>query len=147
MPSVNRAILLGNVGKKPELKHTQNGKKYCYLSVATNEHWKDKTTGDKKEATVWHSVKLYERQAEFCVNHVGKGDKLYIEGAIKIDKYEKDGQEVTSYYILGQTIELLRKPLSASSDVSGGYTAERPPAPTYMDKNNDERMFGDSIPF
>ena len=148
MTSVNKAIIIGAVGKDPELKTTQTGKKYCFLSVATNSYWKDKATGEKKEDTTWHRVKLYEGLAESCVKFVTKGDRIYIEGSMKHDTYEKDGQQVNSFYVIGNSVQFIGKPRKeGATDVFdapavAGSTGGR----VYVDKNNDEG-FLDTIPF
>lgn len=148
MTSVNKAIIIGSVGRDPEIKVSKNGKKYCYLSIATNTYWKDKATGEKKEETTWHSVKLYEGQAENCVKYVTKGDKIYIEGSMKNETYEKDGQQVNSFYVLGTTLQFIGKPKKEGA--LGDFDQVEPAQAVrkvYVDKNNDLGFLDDSIPF
>lgn len=148
MTSVNKAIIIGSVGRDPEIKISKNGKKYCYLSIATNTYWKDKTTGEKKEETTWHSVKLYEQLAETCVKFVTKGDKIYIEGSMKNETYEKDGQQVNSFYVLGNTLQFIGKPRKEGA--IGDFDQVEPAQAVrkvYVDKNNDLGFLDDSIPF
>lgn len=148
MTSVNKAIIIGAVGKDPELKTTQNGKKYCFLSIATNSYWKDKTTGEKKEDTTWHSVKLYENLAESCVKFVTKGDKIYIEGTMKYETYEKDGQQINSFYVLGNIVQFIGKPRKEGASFDATITTMPPQmGKVYVDKNNDIGFLQDSIPF
>src|SRR5690242_15397049 len=90
--SINRAILIGNVGKDPEIRSTSDGREIANLSLATSESWKDKNTGEKKEKTEWHRVTiLNENLVNVVKNYVKKGSKLYIEGSIQTRKWtDKD---------------------------------------------------------
>lgn len=88
MSSVNRAILLGNVGKDPEIRHTQDGKKIASLTLATSESWKDKATGEKREKTEWHRISIFnEGLAGVVEKYVQKGSKLYVEGVLQTRKW------------------------------------------------------------
>src|SRR6266481_5914532 len=90
--SVNRVILIGNLGDDPEVITGTNGK-FCTLSVATSESWRDKATGERKEVTDWHRVKVFsEPLVQFAEKYLKKGNKIYIEGRQKTRKWEKDGQ-------------------------------------------------------
>lgn len=93
MSSVNKMILVGNVGKQPEIKTTQHGKKIASFSLATSEKWKDKATGERKEKTEWHNVVIFnEALAGIIERYVSKGSKLYIEGQHQTRKWtDKDG--------------------------------------------------------
>ena len=95
MPSVNKAILIGHVGKDPTVRNTQGGTKIVSFSVATSESWKDRATGERKEETAWHNIVVFDtRLADIAEAHVRKGSQVYIEGAIKPRKYTtQDGQE------------------------------------------------------
>ena len=92
--SINKAIILGNVGQDPEIRTTQDGREIANFSLATSESWKDKNTGEKRDKTEWHRVVIFSQGLVGVVkNYVKKGTKLYIEGQIKTNKYEKDGVE------------------------------------------------------
>lgn len=93
--SVNKVILVGSLGRDPEVRHTQNGTKIVHMSVATSESWKDKSTGERKESTEWHRVVLYnERLGEIAERYLRKGSKVYLEGALQTRKWTgQDGQE------------------------------------------------------
>jgi single-strand DNA-binding protein len=93
--SVNKVILVGNVGKDPEARTMQNGGKVVSFSVATSESWNDKMSGDRKEKTQWHRVVIFnEKLGEIAERYVKKGSKVYLEGQIESRKYtDKDGQE------------------------------------------------------
>ncbi len=89
--SVNKVILLGNLGRDPDVRTMQNGKKVCTFSIATSNSWKDKETGEKKEKTEWHRVVVFnEGLVDVVENYVKKGSKLYIEGSLQTRKWTDD---------------------------------------------------------
>ena len=92
MGSVNKVILVGNLGADPEVRHTQSERSVCNLSIATTEVWKDKG-GQKQEKTEWHRVTVWGEQAENCGKFLAKGREVYIEGKLQTRSYEKDGQK------------------------------------------------------
>lgn len=104
MSSVNKVILVGNVGKDPEVRHTQDGKPIVNLSIATSETWRDKASGERKEKTEWHRVVIFnEGLAKVAEAYVKKGSKLYIEGQLQTRKWtDKDGVEKYSTEIVLQ---------------------------------------------
>ena len=90
--SVNKVILIGNVGKKPEIRATQNGSKLATFSIATGKRWKDKETQEYKDKTEWHNIVVFgDGLVNVVENYVNKGSKLYLEGELQTDEYEKDG--------------------------------------------------------
>ena len=93
--SVNKVILIGNLGRDPEVRSTQDGMKIVQLSVATSESWKDKSSGERKDKTEWHRVVIFnERLAETAEKYLRKGAKIYIEGQLQTRKWtDKDGVE------------------------------------------------------
>jgi len=93
--SVNKVILVGNLGRDPEVRTFQNGGKVCNLSIATSETWRDKASGERKEKTEWHRVSIYnERLADVAEKYLKKGAKVYIEGQLETRKYtDQQGQE------------------------------------------------------
>lgn len=95
MSSVNKVILVGNVGKEPEIRRTQDGTAVASFSVATSEKWKDKSSGERKERTEWHNVVVFNEQLAGVVeNYVKKGAKVYVEGALQTRKWtDKDGKD------------------------------------------------------
>ena len=107
MKGVNKVILLGNVGRDPEVRLTQGGNSVATLSVATSESWHDKQSGDKKEATEWHRVVAFGRLAEIVGEYVRKGSKVYVEGSIRAREYEKDGQKHWMTEIIAREVLLL----------------------------------------
>ena len=108
MSSVNKAIILGRLGKDPEIRYMQNGGALANLSIATSQKWKDIKTGEKKEKTEWHRVALYNRLAEVAREYAKKGGMLYIEGRIETKKWtDKDGQNRYTTEIIGEEMQLL----------------------------------------
>lgn len=103
--SLNRVSLIGNLGKDPEVRSTQDGMKICNLTVATSETWKDKMTGERKEKTEWHRISiLNDRLADVAEKYLRKGSKVYIEGQLQTRKWTDDsGQErYTTEVLLGR---------------------------------------------
>lgn len=95
MASLNKATLIGNLGRDPEMKYLASGDAVTNFSIATTETWKDKTSGEKKEAVEWHNISAFGKLAEICGQYLKKGSQVYIEGKIQTRKYDKDG--VTHY--------------------------------------------------
>jgi single-strand DNA-binding protein len=108
MASVNKAIIIGNLGKDPEVRYTPSGAAVCTLNLATARKWKDKASGEWKEETEWHSVVLYERQAEVAGEYLKKGRPVYIEGRLKTRKWQdKDGNDRYTTEIVCESMQLL----------------------------------------
>ena len=93
--SVNKVILVGNLGRDPEIRSTQDGTRVANLSVATSESWRDKASGERKERTEWHSVAIFhEKLVEIAEKYLRKGSKIYVEGALQTRKWtDQSGQE------------------------------------------------------
>ncbi len=92
--SVNKVILVGNLGADPEVRSMQSGDKVVNLSIATSESWKDKTSGERKENTQWHRVVVFNQGlVKVCENYLKKGAKVYIEGQLETRSWEQDGQK------------------------------------------------------
>jgi single-strand DNA-binding protein len=107
MASVNKVILLGNLGRDPETRYTTGGDAVTNLNIATSEQWKDKS-GEKQERTEWHRVVLFGRQAEIAGEYLKKGRSVYIEGRLQTRKYtDKDGVEKYSTEIVADRMQLL----------------------------------------
>jgi single-strand DNA-binding protein len=101
--SVNKVILIGNLGKDPEVRRLNNGDPVVNLSVATSESWRDKMSGERKEKTEWHRVVIFNDQlAKVAEQYLRKGSKVYIEGQLQTRKYEQNGQEKYSTEIVLQ---------------------------------------------
>lgn len=93
MSSVNRVILVGRLGQDPKLKATQSGQRVCEMSVATEEQWTDKGSGEKQKRTDWHNIVAWGRTGEVAAEHLTKGRQVYIEGKLQTRSWEKDGQK------------------------------------------------------
>lgn len=105
---LNKAQIIGRVGRDPEVRYLTSGDAVVNVSVATSERWKDKQTGEVKEATEWHRINFFGRLAEIAGEYVQKGTLLYVEGKIKTRKWtDKDGVEKYSTEIIGETMKLL----------------------------------------
>src|SRR6266511_4301195 len=102
--SVNKVILIGNLGRDPEIRRTQDGRPIANLSVATSDSWRDKTTGEKREKTEWHRVVIFsEGLCRVVEQYLKKGSKVYLEGSLQTRKYQdKDGQDKYSTEIVLQ---------------------------------------------
>ena len=102
--SVNKVILVGNLGKDPEIRRTQDGRPIANLSIATSESWRDKNTGERKEKTEWHRVVIFsEGLAKIAEQYLKKGSKVYVEGQLQTRKYtDKDGNEKYSTEVVLQ---------------------------------------------
>lgn len=106
--SINKVILIGNLGNEPEVKTFTNGDKITTVSIATSERWTDKNTGEKKEQTEWHRVVFSNRLAEVAEQYLHKGSKVYIEGKIKTRKWQdQNGQERYSTEIRADNMQML----------------------------------------
>lgn len=118
--SVNKVILVGRLGRDPEVRYMPNGEAVCNFSIATDESWTDKQTGQKVSKTEWHNITLYRRTAEVAGQYLKKGSLVYIEGKIQSRKYTgKDGIERTAYDIIGNEMRML----GGKNDNGGGGSA------------------------
>jgi len=124
--SLNKAILIGRLGRAPEVRYMPNGEAVCNFSIATSETWKDQH-GQKQERTEWHAITLYRRMAEVAGQYLKKGSQVYIEGRIQSRKYTgKDGIERTAYEIIGSEMKML-----GGGNDSGQQNAQHtPPKPS-----------------
>ncbi len=105
---INKVILVGNLGADPEMRYSASGTAIAGLSIATSESWKDKQSGERQERTEWHRVKMFGRLAEICGEYLKKGRQVYIEGALRTDKYTgKDGVERYSTEIVANEMQML----------------------------------------
>ena len=93
MAGLNRVMLIGRLGKDPELKYSQGGAAICTFSLATSEQWTDKNTGEKQERTEWSRIVVFGKQAEICEKYLSKGSQIYLEGRLQTRQWERDGQQ------------------------------------------------------
>ncbi len=123
---VNKVILVGNLGADPEMRYSQGGSAICTIKVATSESWTDKQTNEKKERTEWHRVKLFSKLGEIAGEYLKKGQQVYIEGAIRTEKYtDKEGIERYSTDIIANEMQMLGSRGGAGGDRESGGSPER----------------------
>tara|TARA_B100000767_G_C19674689_1_gene496825 strand:+ start:532 stop:1002 length:471 start_codon:yes stop_codon:yes gene_type:complete len=108
MPSVNKVMLLGNLGRDPEVRTFPNGDSVCNFSIATSTSWKDKTSGEKKEKTEWHNIVMYRKLAEIAGEYLKKGSSVFVEGSLQTRKWQtKEGQDRYTTEIAADTMQML----------------------------------------
>lgn len=147
MPSVNRVIVLGNLGRDPETRYTTGGDAVTNINLATSEQWKDKS-GEKQEKTEWHRIVLFGRQAEVAGEYLHKGDTIYIEGRLQTRKYtDKDGVEKYATEIVGDRMQFIK----TKREEGEGGGQQRAPAKaggqTGKSRNSSHDDFDDDLPF
>ena len=155
MAGINKVILVGNLGAKPEIKYASNGNAISNLSVATSESWTDKSTGQKQERTEWHRVSLFGKVAEIAGQYLDKGSKVYVEGKLQTRKWQdQNGQDryTTEVVISGfsGTLQMLDRRDDMNSNAPSQQSqpqAQNAPqaAPAITPVASDE--FEDDIPF
>jgi single-strand DNA-binding protein len=140
MASVNKWIGIGNLGADPEARYMPNGDAVCSIRIACTESWKDKATGDKKEATEWVRVVFYRRLAEVAGQYLKKGTPVYVEGRIRTRKWQnKDGQDQYTTEIEATELQMLGRSDSNPRDDQG--SKQKP------NKNEVSNDFTDDVPF
>ena len=142
MASVNKVILVGNLGKDPESRYMPNGDAVVNITLATTDTWKDKGTGEKKETTEWHRVVFFRKLAEIAGQYLKKGSQVYIEGSLKTRKWEKDGHTNYTTEIVADSMQMLGS--RQSGDESPPKQQRQPVPQTPSGAFND---FEDDIPF
>ena len=131
MASVNKVIIVGNLGRDPETRSFPNGDQVCNVTIATTDRYKDKTSGEMKELTEWHRVSFFGRLAEIAGQYLRKGSQVYVEGSLRTRKWtDKDGVEKYSTEIRADSMQMLgsRQGMGSGSgggDEGGGYEAPR----------------------
>jgi single-strand DNA-binding protein len=165
MASVNKVILIGNLGRDPEVRYAPSGAAICNVTIATSRQWKNKESGERQEETEWHRVVFYDRLAEIAGEYLKKGKSVYIEGRLKTRKWtDKDGVEKYTTEVIAQEMTMLGGRegggdgggSGGGSDEGGGYSprpqrsapAPRPPAskPAAKSSTGFDDM-DDDIPF
>ncbi len=143
MAGVNKVILVGNLGKDPEVRHLENGASVANFSIATTETYKDRTTGERKDQTEWHNIVLWRGLAEVAEKYLKKGSQVYIEGKLRTRSWEKDGITRYTTEVVGDNMTML----GGKSDSNGGsqgdqYQQQSEPAPS---ASSDDAT--DDLPF
>ncbi|MFN9707783.1 MAG: single-stranded DNA-binding protein [Burkholderiales bacterium] len=126
MASINKVILIGNLGRDPEVRYTPNGNAICNITIATSRNWKDKNTGEKAEETEWHRVVFYDRLAEIAGEYLKKGRPVYVEGRLKTRKWQnKEGQDVYTTEVIADNMQLLgSRENGGTAPEDGNYSRE-----------------------
>jgi single-strand DNA-binding protein len=163
MASVNKVILIGNLGRDPEVRYAPSGSAIANITLATTRSWKDKNSGDKVDETEWHRVVFYDRLAEIAGEYLKKGKQVYIEGRLKTRKWtDKDGVEKYTTEVIANEMTMLgsREGMGGGGEEGTGYSrpaggdsrgaAVRPPAPAAKPAAKSSTGFDDmddDIPF
>ena len=157
MAGLNKCMIIGNLGRDVELKYSQNGTAVGRLAVATSDSWTD-AQGQKQEKTEWHNVTVFQKLAENCEKYLKKGSKVYVEGKLQTDSYEKEGQTHYSTKIIANVVQFLdsKEAGTGTGNGQGGYS----PQPQQQQKQipaqsqqrqqpqqQHEEYTGDDIPF
>ena len=145
MASVNKVIIVGNLGRDPETKYLPSGDAITNITVATTDSWKDKATGEKKEQTEWHRITFFGKLAEIAGQYLKKGSQVYVEGSLRTRKYtDKDGVEKYATDIKADSMQMLgnRQDGSASAPAPRQAPASQPAqdaprAPNFADMDDD----------
>jgi len=154
MASINKVILIGNLGRDPEVRYTQSGAAICNVSIATTRNWKDKSTGERQEETEWHRVVFYDRLAEIAGEYLKKGRPVYVEGRLKTRKWQgQDGKDQYATEIIAQEMQLLggrddadQAPSAAPRHAPAPAPRPRAAAPAHRQATGFNEMEGD-VPF
>lgn len=151
MSGLNKVMLIGRLGKDPEIRYMPNGKAVANFSMATSETWKDKQTGERQEKTEWHNIVMFDRVAEIAGEYMRKGGQYYIEGKLQTRKWsDKEGRDRWTTEIVANSLQLL----GSKSDSTGRDThnheaqgrASRP-AQAQQQQPPAEEQFEDDVPF
>ena len=119
--SLNKVMLIGNLGADPEIRSFQNGGRVCNLRIATSETWKDRNTGERQERTEWHRVVMFRRLAEIAGEYLKKGSKVYIEGKLQTRKWQdQNGQDRYTTEIVANEMQMLDSRGGGTANFNGG---------------------------
>ncbi|HVO05869.1 MAG TPA: single-stranded DNA-binding protein [Burkholderiaceae bacterium] len=132
MASVNKVILIGNLGRDPEVRYTPSGAAVCNVSIATTRNWKNRDSGEKQEETEWHRVVFYDRLAEIAGEYLKKGRSVYVEGRLKTRKWQdKEGKDNYTTEIIAEQMQMLgsREGMGGGGADDHGEPRSAAPAP------------------
>lgn len=143
---VNKVILIGNLGKDPEVRYTPNGLAVANLTLATSESWKDKQSGENVERTEWHRIVMYQRLAEIAGEYLRKGAKVYIEGRLQTRKWQdkNSGQDRYTTEIIAENMQMLD---SKGGSANSSSSFEKPAATISEPVMTTDNSFDDDVPF
>lgn len=120
MSGINKVIIVGRLGRDPEVRYTPDGTAITNFSVATSEEWKDKNTGEKKELTEWHRIVAFRRLGEICGQYLSKGRQVYVEGRLQTRSWEQDGVKRYMTEIVAKDVQFLGGRESRDDGGGGG---------------------------
>lgn len=146
MASVNRAIIVGNLGRDPEIRYLPSGDAIANIAVATSYKSKDKNTGEAKELTEWHRISFFGKLAEIVGQYLKKGSSVYVEGRLQTRKYQKDGVDHFATEIVAENMQMLGGKSGEQSEAPTQRTAPAAPRPAPKPAPNFSDM-DDDIPF
>ena len=147
MAGVNKVILLGNLGRDPELRYTQSGQAVANFTLATSENWNDKS-GERVEKTEWHRVVVWGKVAELCSQYLSKGRSVYLEGRIQTREWEdKEGQKRFTTEVNAQTVQFLGSGRNENNTAGPGTDMPAGNAPPDTSGGGGPPAPGDDIPF
>ena len=125
---VNKVILVGNLGKDPEVRYSPNGSAVANVTIATSESWKDKTSGEKQEKTEWHRVVFFGRLAEIAGEYLKKGSQIYVEGRLQTRKWQdKEGHERYTTEIVANEMQMLGSRAGSGVPSGDSFNQDQPP--------------------
>ncbi|WP_022666450.1 single-stranded DNA-binding protein [Desulfospira joergensenii] len=122
MGNLNRVMLIGRLGRDPEIRYTQQGGAVVNSALATSDFWNDKNTGERRERTEWHRIVLFGKQAETFEKYMSKGSQVYVEGRLQTSSYEKEGQTHYSTDIIVSNFQFLDSKTDSQAGAQGGYS-------------------------
>jgi len=137
MAGINKAIIVGRLGRDPEMSYTPAGLAVSKFSIATSEEWKDRATGEKKEKTEWHRIVAFGRLAEICGEYLSKGKQIYLEGRLQTSSWEKDGITRYSTDIIANSMQMLG---SKGSDYNRNQSGSDGPVYDGPEQNMGQNM-------
>jgi single-strand DNA-binding protein len=146
MASVNKVILVGNLGRDPEVRFMPNGEAVCNFSIATTENWKDKS-GNKQEKTEWHNIVMYRKLAEIAGEYLKKGAPVYLEGRLQTRKWEKDGVTRYSTEVIADQMQMLGSKSDSVHEPRTGSNDEHVTPQRQDMQSNDPMDFSEDVPF
>jgi single-strand DNA-binding protein len=148
MASVNKVIVVGNLGRDPETRYTADGAAITTISVATTDRWKDKATGEQKEATEWHRIVFFGRLAEVAGEYLKQGRPVYVEGKLKTRKWQdKEGVDRYTTEIVAENLQMLSSGMREEREDNPPRSASKPAAPPPKADSGSIGDMDDDIPF
>ncbi len=143
MAGVNKVILIGRLGRDPEIRYFQDGTAVANFSMATSEEWKDKETGEKRERTEWHRIVAFRRLGEICGEYLSKGKQVYIEGKLQTREWQdKEGNQRYTTEIVASGMQMLgTKDSSNNARTANDYQAQTTSAPPAPETKDDDIPF------